>query len=292
MNRSSRHTHPGFPMAIAVAVLMAPLTVPAPAASQTRTADPFSWSGALRPGATLEIKGINGTIRAVSGSGSTAVVEATRTARRNDPEEVRIVVVEYEAGVTICAVYPSTESRPNECAPGDGGRLSSRNNDTQVTFAVQVPESVDFIGRSTNGNVTVEGVETRVDVSSTNGDVLVDGGSEVQARTTNGSVRIRSNGYASARTTNGEIRADLPGFLSASGPWRFSTTNGGITLRLPSGVNAEIDASTTNGRIRSDFPLTVSGTIDRRHIRGTMGSGGPMIELETTNGEIAIEQGS
>lgn len=289
---NSRHTNPGVLAPVTVTVLSALLSLADPAAGQTRTADPFSWSGSLAPGSTLEIKGINGTIRAVAGSGSTAVVEATRTARRSDPAEVRLVVVEHEAGVTICAVYPSPESRPNECAPGEGGRLSLRNNDTRVAFTVRVPESVGFVGQSTNGGVTVEGVSARVEARSMNGDVVVDGGSEVHARTTNGSVRIRSGGYASARTTNGEISAELPGFPSSQGLWRFSTTNGGITLRLPAGVNAEIDASTANGRIRSDFPLTVSGAIDRRHVRGTLGAGGPMIELDTTNGGIAIERGS
>ena len=272
-------------LAIAIAVL---ITTAIPAMSQTRTAEPFAWSGTLAPGSTLEVKGINGDVRAVAEPGRTAIVEATRTARRNDPEEVEIVVVEHEGGVTICAVYPSTGARTNECAPGDGGRLSADRNDTEVVFTIQVPESVDFTGRSTNGNVSVRGVTDRVEATSTNGDVEIDGGSNVGARTTNGSVWIRGAGFASARTTNGEIVAELHGFTSASGPWSFSTTNGPITLRLPAGTNAEIDASTTNGRITSDLPVTVSGTIGRNRLRGTLGTGGPLIELRTTNGRIEL----
>ena len=44
---------------------------------------------------------------------------AQRTGRRNDPEDVRLEVVEHAGGVTICAVYPSKDAaRPNECRPG------------------------------------------------------------------------------------------------------------------------------------------------------------------------------
>jgi hypothetical protein len=43
---------------------------------------------------------------------------ATKHGRRSDPAEVEIEVVEHAGGVTICAVYPSPGSRPNECRQG------------------------------------------------------------------------------------------------------------------------------------------------------------------------------
>jgi len=53
------------------------------------------------------IKGVSGDIRAVASSGDVEVT-AAKHARRSDPDDVKIEVVEHEDGVTICAVYPAT----------------------------------------------------------------------------------------------------------------------------------------------------------------------------------------
>ncbi len=85
-----------------------------------READaPFEWTGQVADGQWLEIKGVGGAVNAVPASGDTIAVTAVRRGLRNDPNEVEIVVVEHGDGVTICAVYPSSGDRPNECTPGE-----------------------------------------------------------------------------------------------------------------------------------------------------------------------------
>ena len=261
------------------------------ATAQTRTAEPFRWEGSLGAG-ILEIKGVNGAIAAQPATGSVAVIEATRRGRRSDPEEVQIVVVEHSGGVTVCAVYPSSGSRVNECLPGDEGRIGANNNDVQVDFVVHVPPTVDLVARTTNGEVDVQGLSGDVEVRGTNGDVRVDGAASVVARTTNGSISIRTSGYASAASTNGAIEADLPGLGDGSEPLSFTTTNGTITLRVPANTNATLSARTANGRIESDLPILVQGTVARNRLEGTIGTGGRVIELRTTNGRIHLERGS
>lgn len=282
---------PGYrsPVAAAVFLTAALLALPLAANTQTREADPFAWEGRLRTDATLEIKGVSGSVRAVPSSGATARVEAYRTGRRNDPSEVRIGVVEHAGGVTVCALYPVTSGRANECAPGDAGRIGARNNDVQVRFVVHVPASAHFVARTSNGDVVSEGVSGRVATYSTNGDVRIEGSARAHARTTNGSIVIRTHGEADARTTNGRITAHLND-LAGSQPLSFSTTNGSITLGLPAGANATIDARTSNGSIRTDLPLTVQGRVSRNSLTGTLGSGGRPIQVRTTNGSIHIER--
>src|SRR5882762_11717845 len=80
----------------------------------------FHWKGKVAPGKSIEIKGVNGDIRAVAGSGDVEVT-AVKHARRSDPDDVKIEVVEHEDGVTICAVYPSDDRRENTCDAGRGG---------------------------------------------------------------------------------------------------------------------------------------------------------------------------
>lgn len=246
------------------------LLLAAPLAAQD-----FKWSGALASGKTLEIRGINGPIRAVAARGSEASVTATKHARKSDPDEVKIEVVEHAGGVTICAIYPSRRaSRPNECRPGGGGHNSSEDNDVEVRFEVQVPAGVEFEGQSVNGDVTAEGLTGDARVATVNGDVEVSAAGVVEASTVNGSV--------DATLGRGDWRGRL----------KFSTVNGSITVTLPSGLGAEVEASTVNGSVESDFPITVSGRMNPRSLRGTIGDGGRRLDLSTVNGSIRLREGT
>src|SRR5882762_9153472 len=84
----------------------------------------FHWKGKVAPGKGIEIKGVNGDVRAVAGSGGGDVeVTAVKRARRSDPDEVKIEVVQHEDGVTVCAVYPSDGRRENTCEAGGDGHM-------------------------------------------------------------------------------------------------------------------------------------------------------------------------
>jgi hypothetical protein len=83
----------------------------------------FNWHGRIAPGQSVEIKGVNGAIRAERSTGTEVTVEAVKSGRHSDPNSVTVQAVPHADGVTICAVYPSSDwGRPNECQPGSGGR--------------------------------------------------------------------------------------------------------------------------------------------------------------------------
>ena len=251
-------------------VLAAAAVLAAPAAR----AEDFRWSGAIARGKVLEIKGVNGGIEAGPASGSEVEVTARKSGRRSDPSEVEIKVVEHGGGVTICAVYPNpSDERPNECQPGSGGRMNTRNNDVKVEFTVRVPEGVRFVGRTVNGGVEAEGLAADSEVYSVNG-----------------TVTVTSSGLARAQTVNGSITAAM-GRADWSGPLELKTVNGTITVELPASTSARVEASTVNGGIDTDFPLTVTGRFGPRHVSGTIGSGGRDLTLETVNGGIHIRRG-
>jgi len=254
---------------------MAPVGL-APAAavgSQSQQGPDFSWRKALAAGKTLEIKGVNGEIRATLASGNEASVTATKTARRSDPDQVEIKVLEDAEGVTICVLYPSPRrGAPNECGAGDHGRMNTENNDVTVNFTVAVPAGVHFVANTVNGEIRIAALK-----------------SDVEAETVNGSIRISTSGRAEARTVNGSIDATM-GNADWEDDVAFTTVNGGITLELPSEVNAVLKASTVNGEISTDFPLTVQGRFGPRSMRGTLGRGGHELALETVNGSIELHK--
>lgn len=242
------------------------------AAGLPALAGDFQWQGRLAAGKTVEIKGVNGDVEAVAASGKDVEVTAVKTARRDDPESVEIKVVEHEGGVTICAVYPSSWKGRNECGPGSGGHMDSRNNDVEVHFSVRVPAGVRFAGRTVNGSIDAQGLDADVEVS-----------------TVNGAIDATSRGVVRGETVNGSIRASL-GEADWTGPLSFSTVNGSITIDLPADASAEVRASVVNGGIETDFPLTVKGKWGPRSMKGTIGSGGRQLELETVNGGIRLRK--
>ena len=241
-------------------------------------ADDFHWTGHVAQGKSIEIKGISGDINAEPASGSEIEVVARKSARRSDPDAVKIQFVEHPGGVTICAIYPGDDpDRVMGCEPGSGNghssaRINVRNNDVRVDFTVRVPAGVGFTGRTVNGDIRAASLS-----------------SNVISHTVNGSIRISTSGYAEAITVNGEILATL-----GNGNWpnaiEFKTVNGGITLDLPASLSTRLTADTFNGEISTDFPLNLLESSSRKHISGTIGGGGRELLIKTLNGSISLRR--
>jgi len=255
----------GWASVVAAAVALA---MPAAGAEQE-----YNWNATVASGKSVEIKGINGGIEARGTTGSQVTLRAVKKGRKSDPSEVKIEVVEHAGGVTICAVYPSS-GKPNVCTPGEGGRMKVSKNDVSVRFVVKVPAGVRFVGRTVNGGISAQGIEA-----------------EAEAYTVNGGIDIEAGGLARAETVNGGITARV-----GRADWKerlaLKTVNGGIVVSLPGDAAANIKAATVNGDIETDFPLTVKGKLGRRRIEGSIGGGGPVLEMETVNGAIKLEKAS
>ena len=250
--------------AVAAALLSAAAAAPA---------QDWRWDGRVAPGQAVEIKGVNGDVKAVPAAGDRVEVTAVKKARRSDPAPVQVKVVEHAGGVTICAVYPTREGEaPNECRPGERGHMNVQDNDVSVIFTVRVPAGVAFVARTVNGGVEADALTGDVD-----------------AHTVNGGVRLSTAGKAQAETVNGSITAAV-GQADGTEPLSFKTVNGSIQLDLPASASAEVHASTVNGEITSDFPLGGQTRISRRHLSGTIGGGGRSLALDTVNGSIHIRQ--
>jgi opacity protein-like surface antigen len=253
--------------AILAAIIVA--AVPALGAADS---EEFRWNGKLAAGQAIEIKGVNGGITATGTSGGEVELVAVKKGRHSDPRAVKIDVVEHEGGVTICAVYPSVDGKANECAPGKGGRMNTRDNDVNVEFKLSVPAGVRFVGRTVNGGIDARGLSA-----------------DAEATTVNGGVDLESTGTARAETVNGGITARF-GRSDWNGTMKLATVNGGIDVTMPDGLSADVQAATVNGDISTDFPITVVGKFGRRKLSGTVGAGGRLLEMNTVNGGIELKK--
>ncbi|MEO7158527.1 MAG: DUF4097 family beta strand repeat-containing protein [Vicinamibacterales bacterium] len=178
----------------------------------------------------------------------------------------------------------SSASRAKELAgqvqvQSGGGRVyatgpdSDRRESWSVSYRINVPRRNDLDLHASNGGITIVGVSGNMRFDTTNGGVkLQDIGGRVNGETRNGGLNVLLSG----NQWDGE-GLDV------------ETSNGGVTLGIPDGYNAELETRTVNGGLRIDFPITVQGELtSRRGISTTLGSGGPLVRVRTTNGGVKI----
>ncbi len=179
-----------------------------------------------------------------------------------------------------------SDSRAKEIAnqvqvQAGGGRVYATGPDLDrrewwsVSYRVNVPRKNDLVLSATNGGITIIGV---------NGNLRFD--------TTNGGVKLQDvGGRVNGDTRNGGLTVLLSGSRWDGEGLDVETSNGGVTLSIPDGYNAELETRTVNGGLRVDFPITVQGELtSRRGISTRLGSGGPMVRVRTTNGGVKINR--
>jgi len=178
-----------------------------------------------------------------------------------------------------------TEERAREIAAGvqvqsGGGRVSATGPDRDnrrewwsVSYRINVPRRSDLDLNANNGGITITGVT---------GNIKFD--------TTNGGVRLTDlAGRVNGSTRNGGLTVNLGGSRWDGDGIDVETSNGGVTVAVPDGYNAQLETRTVNGGFRSDIPLTIQGELSsRRGISTQLGSGGPTVRVRTTNGGLKI----
>ena len=110
---------------------------------------------------------------------------------------------------------------------------------------------------------------------------------EVDVNTGSGGIRLWGvSGPLTARAGSGGIRVDG----DPADAWRLTTGSGGVTLTLPPDASFNLDANTSSGRVNVDSPLDLDGDSDRRRqrLRGSVGAGGPSVDVRTGSGSIRI----
>lgn len=277
-----------------------------------RYKEEFRSTHKLGANGVLSVEGFNGSVEIVAWDGDSVEVTGAKYAR--DEEIVRglkIDVVEGAGSLRIRAIRPV-----------------ERNCNCGVRFALRVPRQVrldDIV--SSNGSLRVEGTEGPARLKTSNGSIKVwRVKGDVNAKTSNASIEMMdSAGAAVLETSNGRIKADgVRGAFDAAtsnasidasieeveagrtvrasssngsvnlqfakwsaNPVKVSTSNSSINLRLPPSVNAELRASTSNGSVSTDYEVTTS-QFSKTRLSGRMGSGGPLIDLSTSNGNIRL----
>jgi DUF4097 and DUF4098 domain-containing protein YvlB len=171
--------------------------------------------------------------------------------------------------------------------PRDLGWFSIGNR--SVLLELVVPDDVTVDIHTRDGGILVNHVKGRMKLRSGDGRIeatRVDG--SVEAETGDGQIRLNGRvDHLRLRTGDGSIEAELvPGSSITSG-WEISTGDGHVTLRVPSNLNADLEAHTNDGDIEMDFPVTTRMGASN-DLRGRIGHGGAPLRIRTGDGRIRI----
>lgn len=161
-----------------------------------------------------------------------------------------------------------------------GGQIRSTGPDNldnsgwSVSYEVFVPQNTNLSVTTHNGEVAISDVRGQIHFDAHNGAVSLK----------------RVAGEVGGSTHNGEIHVELMGSRWDGQQLDASTYNGGITMSVPDGYSAHVQAETTRGRIQADFPITVSGEVKPGRMDANLGAGGSLIHLATHNGEVTLKR--
>jgi len=112
----------------------------------------------------------------------------------------------------------------------------------------------------------------------------------VIASTVNGRVEVAtSTGPVNAKSVNGSVNVRMDE-LQGDEDLDFSTVNGSVSVEVPSNFAGDLVMETVNGSLTTDFPLMISGKMNPKHIRATIGKGGRRVRMTTVNGSIELRK--
>lgn len=277
---------------------------------------PFDETRPLQPDARVSLDNLKGRIEV----GTWERAEIRIAGQRGEGTEA--LRIEGDASdLKVKIQYPEGRSWFGNWGSGGG------DSDLRVTVPVGVRLDIDTVAAS----VEVRGVAgAALSVESVSGDVQVDSGAaEIEVETVSGDARIQARsadvaiesvsgdvelggdlaGRIRLEAVSGRLRLDsrtpvkqidagvvsgdieLRAGLQAGGRIQAESLSGDLTLVLPAGTSAKVNASSFTGSIRSP-----QGKVETQEhgpgssLETTLGGGDGRIEVETFSGDLVLRQ--
>lgn len=250
------------------------------------------------PGAIkLDLTTDSGGIVVTAGSGGSVHIRGILRSNRNPFRSADV-----EARIRQLETNPPIEQSGDTIRVG---YVSDRHllRDISLRIEIVTPAESQVRARADSGGIRVEGVRGPVDCKTDSGGIEVRNiQSEVRAEADSGGIHLREiRGTVYARADSGGIEAlDIAGGIDAktdSGGIRLSQTvaapvraradSGGATVTLASAGGYDLRARTDSGRLRLP-EMSITGAISSHHAEGKVRSGGPLVDVEVSSGNVEI----
>ncbi|MDF7813437.1 DUF4097 family beta strand repeat-containing protein [Hymenobacter sp. YC55] len=249
------------------------------AVAQTSAAPAFkstcedNWSDGRRQN-ICEIRDLT---MAAPGAGQTLTIDGRRnggiTVRGWDGADVRVRARVQSWGRSSDAQAQVKDVQIKSSGNTLRAEAGSGDDNWSVSYEVFVPRKTALALTTYNGGISIDGVQAPITFEAYNGGIsLANLGGDVHGSTKNGGVSVRLSGNK----------------------WEgkgldVTTTNGGITWRIPESYSAQLKTQTVHGGLSTDYPITVTGKIGRG-LDTKLGQGGALVSAVTTNGGITLRR--
>jgi DUF4097 and DUF4098 domain-containing protein YvlB len=220
------------------------------------------------------------------------------------------------------------EKNPPIHQDGNNVRINYVNvHNISIDYEITVPTDTTVRTHSGSGDQSVEGLRSKIDLTSGSGDMrltslegdvhvhtgsgnvdarslagpfhaeagsgdirLENKAGDIEIRTGSGNIEVREiNGALRAETGSGDVRVQG----RQTGTWEVRTGSGNAEIRLPQDAAFNLEAATSSGRVIVDHPvtMTVHGDVERaqKQISGTVRGGGNNLMVHTGSGDVHIE---
>jgi hypothetical protein len=257
-------------------------------------ADEWSHQYPVKGRAQVHLKTDDGSVRVETGVGSAVEAAVTTEGWKIGSGEVTVTDSQTGDHVSIEVRVPHFNWHGHR----------------SVRLVVKMPREADLDVQTGDGAIDVQPVSGKVSLSTGDGHVTAQGLSgdlrmhsgdgsikaeglegRLQADTGDGGMDVRGRFDAlDLRTGDGHIQASAERGSKVMQPWSLMSGDGGIVLRVPDDLSADVEAHSGDGHIELGAAVTVSGTVEPNNVHGKLGAGGAPLKLHTGDGSIRLER--
>jgi len=212
--------------------------------------------------ADFSLNNINGAVTINSWSENSIKVLANISAKTQESrDDVTINMTQHDQSVMVRSDYKENGYKRNK-------------QGAKVDYQIWVPADANLS-----------------DIELINGNLIIrDISGEVKAQVVNGFIKASGlSGNSQVSSVNGNV--DILYSINATNVSNIDveTVNGSIKLYLPESSNAAITADTMHGSINTEFGLEAKkNSFFGRNLRGKIGEGGNLVNLDSVNGSIKV----
>jgi hypothetical protein len=195
--------------------------------------------------------------------------------------------------------------------PHVGAHIVWHREQTRVT--VESPALLTLQARTSDGNVSLSGLQGDLNLTTGDGNVALDHVSgNLRIRSGDGHVRVTdADGAIDAHTSDGNLSVDglfhalafqtsdgtldlnLREGTKLTGASTIRSSDGSVTIRVPQSFAADINVHTSDGHVDCTLPLTMdhyqSGGAQGHELHGKLNGGGTPLTINTSDGNVKIE---
>ncbi len=162
-----------------------------------------------------------------------------------------------------------------------------------IRVELTVPSQSNADVHTGDGSITCTGLKGDTRLGTGDGSINADSlEGTLNAHSGDGRIQVRGRFEAvELRTGDGSIDLSVSPGSKMAGLWRVHSGDGGVTVRLPEGFAADLDAHSGDGSIHVNLPASTAGFhSSENNFRGKLNGGGQTLRVETGDGSIRLER--